>query len=212
DISADAIDIAKQEAAKQGLTGRINYRQADINTLRLIDSPQYDICFADSSLHHINNLEYVINQVSTSLRPGGLFIVKDYTGPSRFQWSDKIEALINRTLAIIPDYQRVNLLDGKTIKGTVRRPSIEEVIAVDPSEAIRSNEIVDILKSRFEVLYETNFGGTILQFMLADIIGNFRPDDPNHNAMLEFMILFEEVLLEEKIIENWFSFLVLRRP
>lgn len=212
DISFGAIDIAKEEAFRHGLADRINYHQADLNTLKLTDDCQYDICFAVSSLHHINNLEHVISQVAGSLSPGGLFVVHDYTGPSRFQWSDKIESLINRILAIIPDAQKVNRLDGKTIKGTVRRPSVEDVIAVDPSEAIRSNEIVDILKGRFEVLYEKNIGGTLLQFMLADIIGNFRPDDINHNTMLELSILLEEILLEEKIIESWFSLLVLRCP
>lgn len=53
-------------------------------------------------LHHITNLEHLLEQVRIALCPGGLFVVLEYVGPSRFQWSDKVDYLMNRMLAALP--------------------------------------------------------------------------------------------------------------
>ena len=145
----------------------------------------------------------------SSLRPGGLFVVNEYIGPARFQWLDKTEALMNRVLAILPHEYKVNpnerLRQGATSTG--RRA--EEIARVDPSESIRSDEIVTTLESRFDVLYRADFGGTLLQFLLADIAANFHEDDPKDVALLDLMSLLEEVLIAERVLPSDFAFFVL---
>lgn len=210
DVSPEAITTAEAEARKQHLEQRIRYYCADLNKVTL-EPGRYDICFAGAILHHICDLEHLLAQVKTGLRPGGLFVLMEYVGPPRFQWSDKVGRLMNAILVAIPQVHRVSLRDGATIKGEIVRPSVEDVIKVDPSEAVRSQDIQGLISKNFEILYSADFGGTLLQFLLADIAGNFESNDQKDMALLDLMTLFEETLIEEKVIPSDFTFVVSRR-
>ncbi len=209
DIASGAIETARAEATKEGLQDRIAYFCADLNCLAL-EYDKYDICFAGASLHHVHNLEHVLRQVQAALHRDGLFIVIEYVGPSRFQWDDEVHHLMNKILSLFPESLRRNLKDGTTVKVEVIRPSIEDVIRVDPTEAVRSGEILTQLEQNFEIIYRTDFGGTLLQFALADIVGNFQEDDPKDTALLEMAALFEETLIDKGVIASDFVFLVCR--
>jgi SAM-dependent methyltransferase len=208
DISEEALVVARREARTVGLHGLIMYQQADLNTVEL-EPDVYDIVIASQVLHHVQALEHLLDEVASALSSGGLFVVNEYVGPARFQLLDKTQALMNRILEILPEELRVNPVNGR-VKKEIERASAEEVARVDPSEAIRSDEIVELLRSRFEVLYRADFGGTLLQFLLADIAANFRQDEPKDVALLDLMSLFEEVLVAERVIPSDFAFFVLR--
>ncbi|HVH25122.1 MAG TPA: hypothetical protein VM818_00135 [Vicinamibacterales bacterium] len=92
----------------------------------------------------------------------------------------------------------------------VQRPTVAQVVAVDPSEAVRSADILPVLERSFEIVYRANLGGTLLQFLLADIVGNFRIDVAHDAALIQFLILFEEILIAEKIIPSDFVMVVAR--
>ena len=59
------------------------------------------------------------------------------------------------------------------------------------------------------MLYRADFGGTLLQFVLADIAANFNEDDPKDVALLDLMSLLEEVLIAERVLPSDFAFFVL---
>jgi 2-polyprenyl-3-methyl-5-hydroxy-6-metoxy-1,4-benzoquinol methylase len=207
DIAEEALDVARAQAQEAGLGDRITYRRADLNTLELTPRT-YDVAIAAHSLHHVDALEHLLDQLAAALRPGGLLVVNEYIGPARFQWLDKTEALMNRLLAALPAEKRHNPFNGLD-KDRIDRVPPEEIARVDPSESIRSDEIVQLLESRFETLYRADFGGTLLQFVLADIAANFSPDDPKDVALLDLMSLFEEVLIAERVLTSDFAFFVL---
>ena len=211
DISEEALEVARREAREAGLHGRILYRQADLNTVEL-EPDVYDVVIASQVLHHVEALEHLLDQVAVALSPGGLFVVNEYIGPARFQWLDKTQMLMNRMLELLPEELRVNPVNGR-IKETIERASAEEIARSDPSESIRSDEIVELLRARFEILYRADFGGTLLQFLLADIAANFRQDEPKDVALLDLMSLFEEVLIAERMIPSDFVVFILKaRP
>jgi GT2 family glycosyltransferase/2-polyprenyl-3-methyl-5-hydroxy-6-metoxy-1,4-benzoquinol methylase/glycosyltransferase involved in cell wall biosynthesis len=209
DVASGAIETAKAEATKQGLQDRIRYFCADLNRL-VLQCDRYDICFAAASLHHVHNLEHVLQQVHAALHRDGLFIVLEYVGPSRFQWNEEVHRLMNKFLSLLPESLRRDVKDGTTVKVEAIRPSIEDVIRVDPTEAVRSEEILTQLEQNFEILYRADFGGTLLQFALANIVGNFRDNDPKDTALLEMVSLFEETLIDKEVIPSDFVFLVCR--
>jgi O-antigen biosynthesis protein len=210
DISLPAIDLAENEAARCHFETRINYHYADLNT-HVFENQKYDACFAVAVLHHIQNLEHLIKQIHNTLKPHGLFVIKDYIGPNRFQWTDKAESITNKLLAALPDNLKTNLRDGTTIKGCIKRPSVKEVITVDPSEAVRSEEILKQVSKKFKLLFRADYGGTLLQFLLSDIVGNFSMDSPDHRTILELICLLEDTLLTEKILPGHFTFLVAQK-
>jgi SAM-dependent methyltransferase len=209
DIAEEALEVARRDAEQAGHGDRIEYRQADLNTVEL-ERDAYDLVIASQSLHHVDALEHLLDEVAASLCSDGLFVVNEYVGPARFQWLDKTEAVMNRVLDLLPEQYRVNPRNGLT-KERMERASAEEVARVDPSEAIRSDEIPELLRSRFEVQLRADYGGTINQFLLADIATNFREDDPKDVALLDLISLLEEELVAEHVLPSDFAFFVLSR-
>jgi SAM-dependent methyltransferase len=208
DISEEALAVARSQAADEGLGDRIHYRQADLNRLDL-EPGAYDVVVAAQVLHHIENLEHLLDELAASLRRGALLFVNEYIGPARFQWLDKTEYLMNRILDVLPEDKKLNPFNG-LVKERIDRAPPEAIIETDPSESIRSDEIVQLLESRFELLHRADFGGTLLQFLLADIAANFSPDEPMDVAALDLMSLLEEVLIAERVLPSDFAFFALR--
>ncbi len=101
DIAEGGITNAKIAAQNANIIHQINYRVSDLNQL-VLNSNYYDSVFASMSLHHIENLEYVFEQISQSLRPGGYFIFNEYVGPTYFQLPEEKIKLINDMLKILP--------------------------------------------------------------------------------------------------------------
>ena len=131
-------------------------------------------------------------------------------GPVRFQFPDERLPLMNQLLLALPETHRRNLRTGE-VKDEVVRPNEKEVQRVDPSESIRSDEIVGLIEERFEIVYRADFGGTLLQFVLADIAGNFDPADPNDVAMIDLVCLYEKTLIDEGVLPSDFVYLIAKR-
>ena len=100
---------------------------------------------------------------------------------------------------------------GGALKTQMRRADPQAVIALDPSEAIHSGAIVQACAARFETVERRDFGGTLLQFMLADIAANFDPDEPRDVALLRLMSLLETELIRCGAIDSDFIYAVYRR-
>jgi SAM-dependent methyltransferase len=209
DISQEALDVAAGDAAQEGLADAIDYRWADLNVVEL-EPDAYDVVLAVQVLHHVEDLEHLADQLVSALRPGGLLVINEYVGPARFQWLDKTEYVMNRILELLPEEYRVNPRNG-FVKDQMDRAPAEEIARVDPSESIRSDEIMELLRSRFDVLYHADFGGTINQFLLADIAANFDDDDPKDVAILDLISLLEELLVAERVLPSDFAYTVLSR-
>ncbi len=209
DISPEAVTVARDEAEREGLGDRIDYAAADLNALELQPN-RYGAVFAIQSLHHIEALEHLLDQVRASLTSGGLFVVNEYVGPARFQFPDERLQLMNKLLSVIPESHRKNLRNGH-VKTDVQRPPEEDVRRLDPSESIRSDEIMGLIEERFEIVYRADFGGTLLQFVLSDIAGNFDPADPRDVALIDLICLYEETLIEHGVLPSDFTYVVAKR-
>jgi SAM-dependent methyltransferase len=70
----------------------------------------------------------------------------------------------------------------------------EEWNAVDPSESVRSQDIIPVLKKYFAEVDVRFQGGSIVQFTLYDIAANFYGDSEEVRHLLEMLIHIEEVL------------------
>jgi hypothetical protein len=109
--------------------------------------------------------------------------MNEFVGPSRFQWADRQLEVVNGLLRALPEFFRRSTVDGR-IKREVTRPTAEEMIATDPSEAVRSAEILHVAESFFEIVEVRPYGGTVLHVLLDDIAGNFaRPEDGGRDLL-----------------------------
>jgi SAM-dependent methyltransferase len=206
DISPEAVEVARQEAEQSGYGDRIAYDTADLNRIEL-EAGRYDAVFAIQTLHHVEALERALDEIGRSLKPGGLFVVNEYVGPARFQFSDDHLALMNGLLAVLPESHLRNRRSGQ-LKTEVVRPSAKAVSEVDPSESIRSDEILGLIDERFETVYRADFGGTLLQHVLSDIAGNFDSVDPRDVALIDLICLYEDTLIKRGVLPSDFVYLV----
>jgi len=97
-------------------------------------------------------------------------------------------------------------------KTYIQRPTIGEMNIADPSKAIRSAEILPLLRAYFEIIEIKEYGGTILQFLLTDIAGNFDPDSKEDMRMLGLLCQIEDVLIDSGDLSSDFAFVVARKP
>lgn len=86
-------------------------------------------------------------------------------------------------------------------------PTERSVIAVDPSEAVRSAEILPVLKQHFEIVEYKPLGGTILQFLLVDIAGNFEQDKKGQK-LLQMFFDIEDALINAGVLGSDFAYIV----
>jgi O-antigen biosynthesis protein len=207
DVSPRAIGVASRAAQELGLADRATFRVLELETAKIEGT--FSLIVAGQCLHHVRNLESLFDRIRSALAPDGLFALNEYVGPSRFQWSDRVERYMNRLLEALPDrYRREG--PGGPLRGPVRRPAPETVAASDDSEAVRSAEILPLLEAQFEVLLRRDYGGTLLQSVLAGIAANFDPDKDVDRSMIELLVAFEEEMIDARVIPSDFTFVVAR--
>ena len=203
DSSPGSIRVARDLAHESGLEG-IDYRVADLNVTRL-QPGAYGAVVAKQSLHHVENLEHLYEQIELSLQPGGVFMFNEFVGPSRFQWTDRQLELANELFDTLPsDLRRKIGLPG------IDRPSVEDVIADDPSESVRSSEILPLLEERFEVVEHRPYGGTLLNLVLTPAVPYLDESLADHQELLRRCFLFESDCIERGLIDNDFAYVVAR--
>jgi len=211
DINPDLTRFADHEASRLGYKN-VTYSTADLNILSL-PYDKYDLIIFFHSLHHIENLEGVVENVKKSLTHEGILLVVDFIGPTRFQWTDQQLKLTNELLDLLHPSLKINLREANLDKpkDKVTRPEVDEVISSDPSEAIRSGEIYELLKNNFIILEEKPMGGTLLSLLFSGIAGNFDEKNPMVCSLIKSLQKIEELLIINKVIESNFVFMVLRK-
>ena len=214
DVSAGAVAVAAETARRQGLAERIRYHVVDLNR-EAPPSPAagggYDVVVAHSVLHHVEELEFAYPRLVEALVRGGLLVMNEYVGPSRFQFTDAQMAVVNAVLARLPERLRMSLIQGVPFPHKVV-PTVDEMIAVDPSESVRSAELLDLTRRHFEVLDEVPYGGTVLQHLLYDVVQNFDPASLAESRLLALVCLLEEALIREGELPSDYAVVVARRP
>lgn len=211
DISVGAIEKAKELINKENLGDRVYYGVKDFNTEKLKEN-YYDVVFGSSSIHHIKNLEFLYEQVNKALKPDGFFIMNEYVGPSQFQWTERQCEFVTKILNIFPVNLKKSLdKDYGRIKNEIEKTPKEIMTQNDPSEAIRSAEIIPLFGEWFDVIERIDWGGTILHPLFHKIIGNFDVNDEKDRAIIDLICLFEHTLIREKIIPSDFALIVGRK-
>ena len=192
DNSDVGLHAARQKAAKilrphdEGEMRTVEFRSGDLNTLEL-EPGAFDGVIAQMSLHHVTELEHLFEQVLRSLKPYGVFAINEYVGANRWQWTDAQVALANTLLSRIPERLRRAHPDGH-LKTEIGRPTVEMMIQMDPTEAVRSEDILPLYQRWFTVEHLIDYGGSISVQVLDHIVGNFSGDDPEAVKWMKYVL------------------------
>ncbi|MEA1937283.1 MAG: methyltransferase domain-containing protein [Patescibacteria group bacterium] len=208
DLSKTRIEFAKKEAVKKGYSDTINYRIADVYKIKERNN-YYDIVLVEHSLHHFSPLKDLLLQINSFLKADGFFIVNEFVGPTRFQWTDRQLEIINGLLSILPTQYKTKT--NGSIKRKVFKPSRLSMILNDPSEAIESSNILFLLRKTFEIKEVKEYGGTILMMLFSEIAHNFLSKNNEAKKFLDICFDTEDILLQSKDIQSDFVVAVCKK-
>lgn len=156
DGSTNSLRVARDTAAAEGLLSRIHYYAADFNK-PVLQEKAYDIVFIHQALHHVERLEKLLPAVMQTLTDDGILYLDEYIGPSRTEWNGR---------RIRPQRAAFDALPREVRRSDVLPLPIQ---ADDPSEAIRSGEIMDRLRIGFDVKAVRGYGGNLLSVLYPSV-------------------------------------------
>ena len=205
DVAQSAIEAARKTSNAEGLEG-LTYEVVDLNTATF-PAETYDVVYAHAALHHVFHLEHLFDQIKQTLKPGGLFVVQEYIGPSQMQFPRRDLELADVFLNIIPErYRRTRA--GGDIKKEAFRASVDMMNNSDPSEGIRASEILPLIASRFEIRHFRYLGGTLLLLVFNEIAGNFNEDDAEIMPLVKTLIALDNFVVDNKVLPSYHVYLV----
>nr|BFD40775.1 hypothetical protein FFPRI1PSEUD_22740 [Pseudomonas sp. FFPRI_1] len=204
DIAPAALETARAQAAALGADS-LEYSLTDVERVSL-PSAHYDAVWFNGSLHHIRELESVCANVRQSLKADGWLFFNEYVGANHFAFDAPQCAAISHAFALIPPPLRRSFVQGSygQLQHNVPLPDPLEVVKVDPSEAVRSQDILKVVGEHFDIQVLNACGGTLLQFLLHGIAGNFKADDPQSMRVLQMLFDIEDGLIESGALHSDF--------
>ena len=168
-IFARAKEVAKENAL------HLRFETVDLNFIKIAPET-YDMIMAYASLHHVINLEHLMDQISGGLKQHGFFHLVEVIGQNRKHMWDENEVFVNSLLRLLPE---------SLVQTIVVQPSSEQ----DGMEGIRQEEILPLLRQRFETLYEYLHGAFMRFICTHDDLGSaLDPQDPFARRYLDFLI------------------------
>jgi SAM-dependent methyltransferase len=205
DISEGAIAQTNAAFEKAAIRkGSYAFEVADANNLQIED--RFDLILSTGALHHVTNLEGLLSKLSNMLGAEGYFVILEYVGPNRFQWTDTQLSVINGILQQLdPRYLRANT------RVDLGRPSIPDFIAIDPSEAVRSEDVLPLLSEYFTIEYLRNFNGTLMHPLYPLLDARFtNAAEPDFDSILRMILWIEDFLIRGKLLSSDFVFAICR--
>lgn len=112
DVAEGALEVASKTAREQGLNN-IDYICADLNSWTW-EEGSYDLVIAYGALHHLENLDTVLDGIKKCLRPGGLLFSHEYVGLPYYECTPRQLQLANAMAYLVPPELRMR--KGSMIK------------------------------------------------------------------------------------------------
>lgn len=207
DLSPKVLEVARAAAA--GIPS-IQYVQASMDDIPVGQPPfqpaSFDAVIGVASVHHCSRLDKLYPAVARLLTPDGWFFLDEYVGPDRFQFSPEHMAQVAAVAELLPD-RLLATMSGEVKRG-FRAPTVAEVVAVDPSEAACSSQILPLLGQHFEVLAQRPYGGALLRVLLSDVAQNFQ--GASAAPWLQAIVDTEDELDRLGLLEQHFSCAIAR--
>ncbi len=205
DISDNLLKQQREILKKIKLNHFFEFQCLDLDVDSLPHNHEYDLICSLGTIHHIQRLEGLFDEINMYLRDDGIFAMREYIGPSYLQFTDKQIQIANLLLESLPDYMKVK--SSGEMKTKPFSPTFDEVYNDDPSEAIRSDDIMDIVRNKLCILAENMTGGTLLNPLMNEITENFEKGN-EEKEILRHIIMVEHSLIQLGVISSDYVFLV----
>ncbi len=204
EFSEERIRKGREIARSLGVADSVNFRNED--AFEAIKESSVDFVHWNNSLHHMLDIDSALQWSRKVLKKGGLFYLDDFVGPSRFQWSDESLALATRIRSLLPEkYLRSPYNPKQFLDRIVERPDPREIAKSDPSEAAQSSLILECVRRYFPQAEITLCGGTVYHLTLTDVLFNLDEDNEYDRALLELLLLIDELTIKVSQYDNHYA-------
>jgi hypothetical protein len=150
-------------------------------------------------MHHIAYIDRLTRQMARFLKPGGIYVVNDYTGPHRNQYGWEAVSRCAELNHSLPEAYRARL-------GYAHVPTM---LAHDPTEAIHSELQMDVLRRYFDIVTHVRFGGALAYSLLFQNHLLYRDQRTERGAACIGRILAaDQEFLNERPESNLFTFAI----
>jgi len=177
-----SIDLVENPLDKSSKIGNNIFLIGDLNFMKL-PKETFDLVYCRGILHHIINLEHLLNQIYKSLKPNGYFIVYEFVGVEKWQWSRKHIQLLEK--------ESIPFIKESGQKMSFRKKSIGQMNN-RPLESIRSSEIPSIINNYFNPTCEVLWNKMLYPFTNSRVKLKVNEDPDFINRMISFALSLEE--------------------
>ncbi|MGA0544307.1 class I SAM-dependent methyltransferase [Brevundimonas sp. VNH65] len=203
DASPVAIERAGETARAEGLSIDFSVRLFEEFAAAPGPDDVYDAVLFSGSLHHVTDIEGVLSAVRRVLKPGGRVIVNEYCGACYQLYSRRQVDIVDRVLASTPAAFRAS--------DRLEMPTIDMIMAGDPTEGVRASLIPLLVPAYFEPEYERFLGGGLLHPIFTCLNATKVNDgSPESQAYVEMLVRMDDELTRAGALGHDFMFGIYR--
>lgn len=192
EISEERLRASKRLARRNGVFDRISFHGS--NAFEADFAEGFDLVHWNDSLHHMFDVHEAVAWSHRNLKPGGLFAMNDFIGPSHFQWTDLQLDIAAKVRGLLPErLMRDPANPLALLDRAITRPDLAQFIAVDPSEAADSSNILGAVTATFPQAEIRLTGGLIYHLALEGVMANFDLEGDDA-ALMRSLLLLDETL------------------
>lgn len=171
ELAANRIEKGEALASSLGISGRVTFHNQDGLTCQGLSD--FDMVYWNNALHHMLDVDGAVAWSRDILCDGGLFVMDDFVGPSRMQWSARTLDLATRVRRALPDrLLRDPQRRDRHLPSKVTRPSRLIIYLSDPTECADSGRILTSVARWFPDAEIIPTGGVVYNLALMDAIHN----------------------------------------
>lgn len=190
DYSSQRVQKGKELAQMYGISNCVEF--LDVDPLEQLPPSSVDFVYWNNALHHMKNTDKAVASSQRVLRAGGAFAMDDFIGPDRFQWSENSIKIASWVRGLLPErYLRDPSLQKTSLPTLIKRPKIEELVRVDPSEAADSSNIMPSIRKYFPQAEICMTGGVIYHLALSDVLANI--DEEVDQELLGMLLKLDDL-------------------
>lgn len=190
ELSPVQIQRAKKFVKEAGLTENFNFLEHDFNTWSP-DGKTFAGAMCHHALHHVMDLEHIIDSIKSALHPKGCFVTIDLIGRNgHMRWPEALE-IVEQIWRFLPNEKRYHNILKITDEEYVNRDCSTEGF-----EGIRAQEILPLLIQNFKFETFFAFGNLIDVFTSRGFGGNFDSNNEQDCAFIDFVQFLNDLLID----------------
>jgi SAM-dependent methyltransferase len=193
EIAEARVEQGRELAKRRGLADRLIFHNSDAFATTQPNS--YDMVNWFDSLHHMTDVVKAIMWSRDTLVDGGVLLIDEFVGPTYMQYTDRQLDLAASVRACLPPryLARPGNPEG-LLPVRRRRPAIDALKAVDPTECADSGRILSALNLIFPNAEVVPTGGVVYHIALSDVLANLEENDL---GLLNMMLLVDDLYIAQ---------------